>query len=185
MRVFVLSSGRSGTTTFAKACSHITNFSTAHESGRFVDWSYPDGHIEVDNRLSWQTGNLFFRYNAEVAFVLLSRRRDHVIASFARRYREFRDGIIRAYHMGILAADYQEKSRLMTYEQVAEHFIEALTFNLRLFFIAVALERRDAPMPHVALETISDDFPFFWNAIGAKGDLEAAMSEFDTRYNEA
>jgi len=84
MRIFVLCTGRCGSMTFAKACSHITNYTSAHESGRYVDWSYQDNHIEVDNRLSWFLGTLAERY-PDSMFVHLSRNRDAVIESFTRR----------------------------------------------------------------------------------------------------
>lgn len=60
MNVFVLTTGRSGSTTFYKACRHISNYTCGHES----NWSligkerlnYPENHIEVDNHLVWMLG---------------------------------------------------------------------------------------------------------------------------------
>ncbi|WJI25223.1 hypothetical protein RHP47_05945 [Thermosynechococcus sp. QKsg1] len=50
MNVFVLCTGRCGSVTFAKACTFITNFSSAHESRTFLlgeaRLAYPDRHIE-------------------------------------------------------------------------------------------------------------------------------------------
>lgn len=60
MNVFVLNTGRCGSMTFTKACSHIANYTSAHESrcgylgkSRF---DYPENDVEVDNRLSWVAG---------------------------------------------------------------------------------------------------------------------------------
>ena len=36
--VFVLNVGRRGSTSFAKACSHITNFSSGHETKSWDDF---------------------------------------------------------------------------------------------------------------------------------------------------
>ena len=62
MNVFVLTTGRSGSLTFAEACRHITNFSCGHETRVGLigaeRLAYPDQHIEVDNRLAWFTGRL-------------------------------------------------------------------------------------------------------------------------------
>lgn len=66
MNIFILSTGRCGSTTFIQSCQHITNFSSAHESNihkigtdRIV---YPQNHIESDNRLSWFLGRLEEHY---------------------------------------------------------------------------------------------------------------------------
>ena len=62
MNVFILSTGRSGSQTFARACAHVSNYTSAHESrsGLLGDahFDYPDNHIESDNRLSWMLGRL-------------------------------------------------------------------------------------------------------------------------------
>ena len=56
MNVFVLCTGRCGSTTFACACRHIENYTAAHESRSHLAgperFAYPEDHIEVDNRLS-------------------------------------------------------------------------------------------------------------------------------------
>ncbi len=62
MNVFVLGTGRCGTTTFMKACRHVTNCTSGHETRvNHVGperLSYPSNHIEADNRLSWFLGRL-------------------------------------------------------------------------------------------------------------------------------
>ena len=59
-RVFVLCTGRCGSTTFARAAAHATNFTAKHESRTYKlgaqRLAYPDNHIEVDNRLAWWRG---------------------------------------------------------------------------------------------------------------------------------
>ncbi|WP_299044728.1 hypothetical protein [uncultured Thermosynechococcus sp.] len=56
MNVFVPCTGRCGSVTFAKACSFITNFRSAHKSRTFLRGearlAYPSCPIGVDNRLS-------------------------------------------------------------------------------------------------------------------------------------
>jgi hypothetical protein len=62
MNVFVLTTGRSGSLTFAEACRRITNYTTGHETrvGRVGPerLAYPDRHIEVDHRLAWFLGRM-------------------------------------------------------------------------------------------------------------------------------
>jgi len=36
---------------------------------------------------------------------------------------------------------------------------------------------------HVCLEDVQSDFERFWVEVGAKGDLQAALAEWDTRHN--
>ncbi|MCS3662077.1 hypothetical protein [Salinibacter ruber] len=89
MNVFVLCTGRCGSTTFARACEHIENYSAAHESragkikGRV---NYPARHIEVDNRLSWFLGRLDEVYGDDLFYVHLRRNPRATAESFADRY---------------------------------------------------------------------------------------------------
>src|ERR1051326_4527845 len=88
MNVFVLSTGRCGSQTFAKACRHMTNFFATHESNSpvlhagvlqpYLSLRLPDQHIEVDNRLSWFLGTLEKQYGDNAYYVHLLRRREEV-----------------------------------------------------------------------------------------------------------
>jgi len=87
MNIFVLNSGRCGSTTFVEACRHITNFTCAHESlpghvgtARF---DYPARHIEADNRLAWFLGRLDCEFGENVRSVHLTHDRDQTAASFS------------------------------------------------------------------------------------------------------
>ena len=54
MRVFILCTGRTGSTTIIKAARHIKNYTADHESlaRKFGEdrFKYPDNHIEADNQ---------------------------------------------------------------------------------------------------------------------------------------
>jgi len=104
MNVFVLNTGRCGSTTFIKACNHITNFSCAHESRAGIlgeeHFDYPENHIEADNRLSWLLGRLERAYGDDAIYVHLKRNENDTAHSFTLRYQA---GIIKAYRApGIL-----------------------------------------------------------------------------------
>lgn len=174
MNVFVLNSGRCGSTTFIKACEHITNYTCAHESrmnalgdGRVT---FPQNHIEADNRLCWFLGRLDEKYGQQAIYVHLSRSRDAVARSFSKR---FDRGIMKAYAFGILTRLPADFNRL----QVAEDYCRTIDENINLFL-------RDKPrVIHVTLENARDDFKTFWNEIGAEGDLDAALKEFEIAHN--
>jgi hypothetical protein len=174
MNVFILNAGRCGSTTFIQACRHIRNYSAGHESRLRLTgadrFAYPDRHIEADNRLSWLLGRLDRTYGDTAFYVHLSRARGPAAASFARRS-DF--GIMKAYREGILLL---EEDHLAA-EALALDYLDTVEANIALFL-------RDKPrqMPF-RLECARQDFTTFWQRIGAEGDLEQALAEWDTRHN--
>lgn len=174
MNVFILNSGRCGSTTFIRACQHITNYSSAHESllcetgAQRLD--YPANHIEADNRLSWFLGRLDQAYGDEAFYVHLQRNTQDTAASFVRRI-DF--GILKAYEQGILM---HEQHRLPA-EDIARDYLHTVNSNIRLF-----LKDKSRKM-NLSLETVKSDFTEFWNRIDAHGDLDAALREWDIQYN--
>ena len=177
MNVFVLSTGRCGSTTFGRACGHIRNYTSAHESrwGRIgaERLSYPQDHIEVDNRLAWFLGRLEAAYGDDAWYVHLTRAERATAESFVRR---FDAGIIRAYHGdGILGGRPNDHPPL----DVALDYCHTVNSNIRAF-----LKGKPRTL-EVCLETAGVDFPMFWDAIGAKGDLQEALAEFLIRYNSS
>jgi len=177
MNVFVLSTGRCGSTTFERACRHITNYSCGHESR--VDClgparlDYPPRHIESDNRLAWFLGRLERRFPRDVFYVHLQRERRAVARSYARRL----DAglMMSAYAHGIhlyLPEDIGDRA-----QEIALDYVDTVTANIDLFL---------APKPNrmrFRLENAKEDFREFWRRIGAEGDFEAAVAEFDVAYN--
>ncbi|MDD4882105.1 MAG: hypothetical protein PHX10_11065 [Gallionellaceae bacterium] len=174
MNVFILNSGRCGSTTFIQACRHISNFSAGHETRVQLigaeRLAYPDNHIEADNRLSWLLGRLDAAYGDAAYYVHLSREREAVAASFARRAGF---GIMKAYREGILLDGVPS----LTAEAVAGDYLDTVEANIELFL------RDKSHRMAVRLEQARVDFPAFWRWIGAEGDLELALAEWDRRYN--
>lgn len=169
MNVFVLNTGRCGSTTFAAACTHITNFSSGHEtrSGLLGDQrvAFADYHIEVDNRLTWFLGRLDAAYGAEAYYVHLKRDDDAVARSFARR-KSF--GIMKAYREGLLMG----VSEMTPDLAVAEDYCRCVSENIEGFL-------KDKPnVMRMSLEQIESEFEAFWHWIGAQGDLSAALASF-------
>ncbi|KRF18023.1 hypothetical protein ASG90_05775 [Nocardioides sp. Soil797] len=166
--------------TFVRACSHLTNFTSAHESraGRIGDrrFAYPEDHIEVDNRLSWFLGGLGKAFDgSDVLYVHLQRDPEAVAKSFLKRWdSSFRPSMIRAFGHGLTqrSKDWPEKRRL----DVCRHYVDTVTDNIEDFM-------RGRPGFSVQLETIESDFNGFLDRIGGEGDRDAAMAEWGVRHN--
>jgi len=176
VNVFVLNSGRCGSMTWIRACSHITNYSAGHESRTHLlgpeRLAYPDNHIEADNRLSWLLGRLERTWGDDAFYVHLKRDPEATARSFSRR-RDF--GILRAYHEGILFGSDPEMDGLA----LARDYLETVEANIELFL------RGKSRVMEARLESLEADFRRFWSAIGAEGDLDGALAELEIRHNSS
>jgi hypothetical protein len=180
MRVFVLSTGRCGSTTLARACAWLTNYTSGHETrSRLIGddrLDYPDRHIEVDNRLSWFLGELDARFGEDPLYVHLRRDPVLVAQSYAARWDNgYPAGIIRAFGHGMVMrpTDWPEEERI----EVARYYVRTVTANIEAFL---------ADKPHTMTVWLDDAqvwFPRLWGRIGGEGDCEAAGKEFDVRHN--
>lgn len=175
--IFVLCTGRCGSMTLSHACSHLTNYTSAHESRTHLlgpaRLAYPPRHIEIDNRLSFFLGRLEARFGDNAAYVHLWRDPEAAAQSWAQRANQ---GIIHAYRFGIM-------SRARTLNKKAEvidfcrDYVDTVTTNIRAF-----LSDKSTVMT-MQLETISADFDRFVDWSGAEGDLVAARAELEVRHN--
>jgi hypothetical protein len=174
MNVFILCTGRCGSTTFIEACRHITNFTAEHESrARLIGderLNYPPQHIEADNRLSWFLGRLDQKYGDSACYVHL-RRDDHKTAqSLLNRYDA---GIMRAYAAGILMRKDAHHEPI----DVCLDYCRTVNSNIEAF-----LQDKSNTLT-VTLENAKEGFREFWTQIGAEGELDAALHEWDVCYN--
>jgi len=176
MNVFILNTGRCGSSTFIRACQHITNYTAGHETRAGLAGEqrllYPPDHIEADNRLSWFLGRLDEEYANDAFYVHLTRDVSDTVKSFSRR-EEF--GIMKAYRDGILLNVKQS----YTAAELALDYIHTVDANIRSF-----LKDKTETMDF-CLATAKDDFVTFWNAVAAEGDLEKAINEWDVCYNSS
>jgi len=171
--VFVLSPGRSGSKTFVEACSHLSNYSAAHESlsSKIGDerFAYPNKHIEADNRLTWFTGELAKRFKEDVLYINLIRDFNATVDSFHHRLQnsQYRASIMNAFAHGIL-----EKPRDWREDQehdLAQFYVETVQSNIELFL-------NERPHHIVHLEDGGKTFDEFLRIIDAEGDLDAARA---------
>lgn len=188
--------------TFAKACSHIANFTSAHESGRGAPppkrFHYPDQHIEVDNRLTWFLGSLAVHY-PDARYIHLHRDPDLVAHSFLARWHSDPPALIanasrhplrrvrsklRTRHPGgfiIPAFAYGVMQRSSPWAaddraEVCRFYVDTVTESILEFV-------RDKPCLDFALEDARDAWPLVWDWIGAEGDFGGALAEFDILHN--
>ena len=162
--------------TFIRACQHIDNYTADHESRVSLigeeRLDFPDNHIEADNRLSWMLGKLGKKYGKHAFYVHLRRDRDVAAASFNRRW-DYPNNIIKAYTEAILMAG------KVRGKQYCEDYIDTVNDNIEHFL-------RDKPHKlTIELENIKEGYRQFWAAIGAEGELPAALEEWDIRYNSS
>lgn len=174
MNVFVLNTGRCGSTTFIKACRYIENYTCAHES-RAMDigparLDYGENHIEADNRLSWVLGRLDQTYGKDAFYVHLRRNDKDTARSFSNRYGS---GIIEAYRKAVIV-DLEPNTDPIA---VAHDYCDTVNSNIEFFL-------KDKPhQMNFHLENSTSDFRQFWSRIDAAGDIDAALHEFTKAYN--
>lgn len=177
MNVFVLSTGRCGSTTFAKAASHISNFTSAHELRLSVLGSdhldYPDNHIELDNRLSWFLGRLDKKYGNQAFYVHLKRDRMATALSYARSYKSSR--MMAAYAKGLHLGLARDTNPL----DVALDYYDTVNENVVHF-----IKDKNQKM-NFRLENAKRDWVIFWKCVGAIGDASAALGEWEIAYNKS
>ena len=173
MNVFVLCTGRSGSTTFHRACQHITNYTCTHELNTSevggARFAYPENHIEVDNRLSWLLGRLDEAFGNRAFYVHLMRDEEMTAKSFHKRWAG-RHSIIKAYGEGVLVRPDQTEALCLDYCRTVNANI---SYFLRDKMRTMTFHLEEAP----------ERFPIFWEEIGAVGNLGKALKEFEVRHN--
>lgn len=181
MNVFVLCTGRSGSTSFVKACKHISNFTASHESRSHLlstdRFAFPDNHIEADNRLCWQLGELDNKYGKTAFYVHLQRDPKKVAQSFLNRFL-MPKSMIYAYANGIKK---QPPESLSSDERFAIclDYVKTVNTNISLFL-------KDKPYQiSLELNDIQSGFEQFWKDIEAEGDLKLALQEFEIKHNKS
>ncbi len=181
MNIFVLCTGRSGSTTFIEACKHITNYSAAHESlsnktGK-ERFSFPNNHIEADNRLSWQLGELDKKYGKDALYIHLFRDKESTAKSYMNRFLRPKS-VIYAYANGIKKSPPETLSNKEKY-QICLDYVQTINSNIEHFL-------KDKPRQmSININDIKPLFKAFWSEIQAEGNLENALNEFDKRHNKS
>lgn len=176
-RVFVLCTGRCGSTTLARAAARLPGWTAAHESRTHLTgpdrFAIPPGHVEVDNRLAWLLGRLDRHWGDGAAYVHLTRDPEAVAESFAARADR---GIMRAYRTQILMGAPHRAPGRPTIE-VCRDYVATVTGNIAFF-----LRDKSHVLP-MRLEALEADFERLADWIGVTGDRAAARAELALRHN--
>jgi hypothetical protein len=182
MNIFCLSTGRCGSTTFARSFEHLTNYTSGHETrsrilgkGRL---DYPDQHIESDNRLAWFLGGLEKKYGDSAIYVHLTRDVDQVIDSYSKRYNPtWQTGIIFGYaHSILMRNEYLTQAEI---KQVAGMYVETVTDNI-LHFLSTK-----SRVVNISIDNPMVGVNELWNIAGFQGDREACELEWRKKYNNS
>ncbi|WNC72544.1 hypothetical protein RGQ13_00800 [Thalassotalea psychrophila] len=177
-QVFVIGTGRCGTTTFKQACTHIKNFTCAHESrvNQLGEerLNYPKFHIECDNRLSWFLGRLENQFDQnKVLYIHLLRDEHQVSESYKKR---FINGLIMpAYTSGIYIdlPKHIEPFKLA----IAKDYVKTVKHNINSFL-------KDKPnQMTIDINNPKQSFIQFWQKVDANGDQKLALQELAKRFN--
>jgi hypothetical protein len=210
VNVFVLSTGRCGSTTVARAFGHATNFTAGHETraglvrGRL---EYPPDHIESDNRLTWFLAALDQRYDeSSVHWVHLTRRLEDVVESYWHRWEDVIErhrstNLVRDWRQGsAVAREWRQDPTSIFRGSIAVAFAygvirsdHPLTPDERraacdLYTrtvdttIRAFLEAR-SNVSRIELSNLTEDFTAAWARIGAEGALDEAITELELRHN--
>lgn len=179
VRVFILCTGRTGSSAFIEACKYITNYTCGHESRvSLLDddrFDFPDNHIEADNRLSWQLGRMEEIFGDDPVYIHLIRNKEDTARSYMNRFFK-RKSIISAYSEGILMTPPEtlnDEDKL----NISKDYYEAVNANIRLFLMNKSKTMK------IQLRNVKLDFTKFWMMIGAEGNLEAALETFNRKHN--
>jgi hypothetical protein len=176
--IFILSSGRTASTTFTKACSYIKNFTSAHESRTgFSSQSrvdYPENHIEIDNRLTWFLSQLESNYKDDAYYVHLTRDKKAIAKSYLERW-HLKESIVKAYGHGVLMKpNIPVKDRFDICLDYVDYVEDTITNFLH----------GKSKIMTIDVSELKDKFPEFYNWIGAEGDLNSCCNEFDHYSNK-
>jgi hypothetical protein len=174
MNVFVLSTGRCGSMSFARACSHMTNYVVGHESrvGKVGEdrLAFPPNHIESDHHLAFYLGRLDERFGDDAFYVHLTRDLEATADSWARRF--VISPMMSSYRRGMIG------SEAVPRRDAALEMVKTATANIRHFL------KDKSRVARVRLEHAEEDFQSFWRQVGAEGSLSDALGEWRAHHNQ-
>lgn len=177
MRIFVVGTGRCGTSTFYHAACHATNYTVGHESraGTINDYLYPDHRIEVSSHLAFAVPVLRATHSiARIGasggcrFVHLIRELASCVSSMAA-VRE----AIRSLAFGIAEGNVNTQSG-KDFRRWAAWLYDLVNAN-------IAATAADAF--RLELERAEERWLDCWEFMGCEGDFEASLAEWRWKYN--
>jgi hypothetical protein len=197
VRIFGLTPGRTGSVTFTLACRQATNVTSGHETRAMVTpladrLRCPDQHVEADRHLSLMLGALGATYREDVLFVHLWSEPESTARSWVRRMPDVESWprwirvetgtLVRRRHRQTLASFightlFGPARRLTEQEQIdaARAYVDMTNANITEFLTTRPSVVLDVDQPHALAEV--------WERGGVAGDFDAAIAQYDTRWN--
>lgn len=176
--VFVISSGRTGTTAFVAACKHLPNYSASHESRVTEPFAtrvtYPDHHIEADNRLLFFLPQLEQRFGDNALYVYMVRDAEKVAASYAKRW-FLTISVVRAYTHGLRMIPRINRAQRM---DACRDFVAYADATFRLFL------SRQRHVVFFDIEHAQRDFAAFAKHLGIDPVPEQARAQWQQIHNQ-
>ena len=169
MRVFVTGIGRCGTVSFKEACSHITNYSSAHETVN-PKLVYPDNHIEVNPHMRQCIREVAKKYPNEKWIHLIRNKTDNV-----RSLSVLDDGVIMTCYWVLRGSTIGE-----TPIDIAETYYRDEN-NLIRDQLKLYVPPENTMILY--LDMIQNFWKSFWEFIGAEGDFQSSIQSWDTPHN--
>lgn len=144
MNVFIVSPGRTATTTFAHAFELVDGYTSAHESRCQYLGServnYPQNHVECDNRLTWFMARLTNKYADNSVLVIVHRDKSEVAKSYNQRW--YKINIMKAYAQGILLRPL-EGNDISVCRDYVDYVYEQMDFFSPMWRNVVHVDMRD------------------------------------------
>jgi len=180
--IFVLCTGRCGSMTMARACSHATNYTARHESASLRnDLWYPDNHIEVNNRLTWFLGILDEKY-PDARYVHLIRDPEAVAVSHAKHCVNQPAKIISAWRNSMRMGWKRPKSPDRDVMLDCREYVAASNGLIKIFLRSPKLDGSARQYMTVDIDH-PEHFAQFWKWAGCQGNFAEAMRTFKTKHN--
>lgn len=149
MNIFVVSPGRTATTTLSSAFGALDGYSSGHETQTSYlgtdRITFPANHVECDNRLIWFLPRLTRRYGANSMLITVKRSNDKIASSYNKRWGKV--NIMKAYSQGILLRSLSDNNIDVCRDYVSNCY-EHLEFFAPHWRYHITLEL-DAPDPAV------------------------------------
>ncbi len=176
--VFIICAGRTASTTFTHACSHIKNFTSAHESRVAFLGServaYPNNHIEIDNRLAWFLPHLEKAYGDEGYYLYLTRDHEKIAKSYLERW-HLKESIVKAYGHGILM---KETIRADERYDICLDYVQTVDLAITSFL------KNKPNVMRIDVSELNERFNEFYDWIDAEGDVEKCIEELHNFSNK-
>lgn len=174
MRVFVVGTGRSGTSTAYHALQHVAKHTVGHESraGILLHHEYPENHIEVSSQLIPEIVQLALQYpNAK--WIWLKRGKSATVRSIATQCPDAMAAYGFQWFQVVVKKEEPRRSEQLL--QIAELYYDAM------YSLLSSLLPTDAYCLHI--ETIKDQWEACWKYHAWEGDFQASLSAWNRHYN--